>query len=175
MGLPVVKESCCGCTLETGAKIIGYVHLILSLMGLLMIGVILGSILTDESIQKSDKPVLPTAVPPDERLFISYELSVAFAIFLPLAPAVVGILSLFLLIGTKKKNSYLLLPWLIGVGLLIITYILFLLLFVFFYFYRGRLNNHFVSVTIKTCVFTYCFIVVYSYFKELREKRTEPV
>ncbi|XP_039294120.1 uncharacterized protein LOC111054046 [Nilaparvata lugens] len=76
---------------------------ILSLMGLLMIGVILGSILTDESIQKSDKPVLPTAVPPDERLFISYELSVAFAIFLPLAPAVVGILSLFLLIGTKKR------------------------------------------------------------------------
>ncbi|RZF35856.1 hypothetical protein LSTR_LSTR011711 [Laodelphax striatellus] len=168
--------SCCGCTLETGAKIIGYVHLILSLMGLLMIGVILGTILTDDSLAKSDKQAsLPTAIPPDERLFISHELSVAFAIFLPLAPAVVGVLSLFLLIGAKKKNSYLLLPWLIGVGLLIITYILFLLLFIFYYLYRGRLNNHFVSITIKTCVFTYCFVIVYSYFKELREERTEPI
>ncbi|XP_075233248.1 uncharacterized protein LOC142331313 [Lycorma delicatula] len=174
MGLPTVKESCCGCALETGTKIIGYVHLILSCVLFLFVGTVAATILGEGTdVETSTVSPVPTELPKNETMVFgkvtSHQFGLVVSAFIALAPAVVGISSLLLLIGAKKKMPYLLLPWLVGMTVLILTYMGLLLIFLFILCTDGSLDKHFISVFTKIGVSCYCYLVVYSFYKELRD------
>lgn len=177
MVLPTVKESCCGCALETGTKIIGYVHLILSCVLFLFFGTVISTILSEnpDFETSTESPIATEPSRTDNNIFLgkvtSRQFGLVVSAFIALAPALVGILSLLLLIGAKKKMPFLLLPWLAGMTFLILIYMGLLILFLIILFTDGSLDKHFVSVFIKIGVCCYCYLVVYSFFRELRDEK----
>ncbi|XP_075232576.1 uncharacterized protein LOC142330973 [Lycorma delicatula] len=151
MGEPILKESCCGCTLEVGSKIIAWFNIVfLTIASLIFVIVII--IFTTVSSDNKD-------LPPEFR-HISAAVIVVVGIILVFSLLIV----VFFIVGVYKKRPGYMLPWLILTGIGLVLSVLVLLVYIFNIGINLALLQQIVTLAIRT----YLFLVVYSYYQELK-------
>ncbi|KAF6212075.1 hypothetical protein GE061_012595 [Apolygus lucorum] len=153
---PSTSSCCCGCSLETGCKIIGWVQTIVSGIGLVLYVIILVSF------------ALLITVSPGASIF-----GILITIISGLTYVGIFLLGLYLLSGVYHDDANKLKIWLYGnVILLSVHAVLFILDLIGSIFTLGLMIGPLLSTLIWMCVTVYCIAVVKS-FRDERSRQPE--
>ncbi|XP_014286216.1 uncharacterized protein [Halyomorpha halys] len=153
--VPVVEKSCCGCSLETGAKIIGFVHIFI--IGGLFLAVFIFHII-DEYRRYNRGSVIyndtfNAAFFRDEFLQMTIFGNVAF--------------SACLLYGTYKRDSVFFEPWLVLKTTIIVLGIFNIGIYIVVRAIGHKTIDMFLQL-FNVALESYMFIVVYSLYKQVK-------
>ncbi|CAH1389782.1 unnamed protein product [Nezara viridula] len=163
--IPRLRQSFCGCTLETSSMIIAWLGVLGSAFQLLLGACLFGvfyDYMCDEMIKKdmSDQQ-LETAM-----LSIRVSAAVMFVIY----SASLAI-DTMLLVGIHKKNHCLMTPWIILCGAGCALGMLAVVITFFAAFVYGGLLVIVFLLGPPVAFGVYCFLVVYSYYAQIKEER----
>ncbi|XP_077300668.1 uncharacterized protein LOC143921296 [Arctopsyche grandis] len=157
MGLPQLNTFCCGCTLKTGAIIVGVVDAIWVII-MLIVSILVSVVLNDPSIDT-------TTETGDEQTL--YSMFVAYSVF----SAIYLIMAIMLIVGASKNSPNCLIPWLGYVFAYIIVYLVGAIINSISYFSLGNVGaacSFIISGILGISLQFYFFLVVYSLYRLLK-------
>jgi hypothetical protein len=175
MGLPIMKEFCCGISIKKGALIIGYSGLLLTLLSIIPLGVDAPDF-KDYIIRELNKS---THANMDDILQAADEVfNICYGIIFTLIGLSL-LIGLLLVIGIHKNNRCCMYPWLIlsGIGCILLIFcsiLLTLILPVSFFagdsrevFSSTQKFSAFCATITNTIINCYMFLIVYAHFKSI--------
>ncbi|CAG9773983.1 unnamed protein product [Ceutorhynchus assimilis] len=154
----VLKRCCCCGSLRTGALVSGASAIILSIVTIIIIALVMCDILNIQIRMIVLDSILPT-------LAIQIILIINFCFTI--------ILSICLIIGILKRNFYLMMPWVILGGMLIVGLLVSVLVTSINFYTEGTPNGNFngtlwlVLGLIVFVIYTYMWLVTFSFFYQV--------
>ncbi|XP_046667002.1 uncharacterized protein LOC124358748 isoform X1 [Homalodisca vitripennis] len=148
--IPILKECCCGCSLKTGSMIIGFITLVLA------------SVLTF---------IAASALVHHDYVILVQDssLDTIMEVALLVVRALQAAFSLLLIIATHREQAVMILPWLV-ISLIAILLEGTSLGIMLSHLAVGEINSRIFSMATHVSVTGYFIFVVFSYFREIRNK-----
>jgi len=160
MGVPQLDSCCCGCSLKTGTKIIGWISLVMSVIMVIILGSGLAALYYIE-----DHPDQST--PASKEIMDHLPALKALTMFMIAVHVLGGILGFILLLGAyQNKANYVLLWVIVALTSVIIEVALNLVQMIAMY-----QSTNFLTL-ITSLVDVYFILVVYSFYREIRNVST---
>uniref|UniRef100_A0A1B6KGW0 Uncharacterized protein n=1 Tax=Graphocephala atropunctata TaxID=36148 RepID=A0A1B6KGW0_9HEMI len=156
MGIPQLNSCCCGCSLQTGTKIIGWISLVANILTAIMFGAGLVAIYYVEDHQEN-------LTPEQKKILEHLPALKAISILLIVVHVVGCVLSLILLLGVYQKKAKMVLIWvLIALTCALIEQLVNIIQIFTLYQAANLYNIVFFLVDI------YFILVVYSFYREIQ-------
>uniref|UniRef100_A0A1B6CXA8 G-protein coupled receptors family 1 profile domain-containing protein n=1 Tax=Clastoptera arizonana TaxID=38151 RepID=A0A1B6CXA8_9HEMI len=145
---PMLKECCCGCSLNTGSMIIGYISLISTLI---LAGVTSTNIYNAEHSSKIG--------------FIETAIQISIVV----VNILIAIASLLLIIGTHRRQSGYIIPWLVA-AIITVPVDCVSLGIMLGKLAIGVFNPKVYALFSHVSITIYFFFVVFSYYREIKNQ-----
>jgi len=147
----MLRQCCCGCSLKTGAIILGVLNIIGGVWNLIS-GIMAASV-SDYFDEDTKKVLVPVGA--------------VLAVF----GAILVLVSICLIIGAQKGNPVLLVPWMVFVIVFLVANTVLYIVYAVQYFAINDTTNgagNIIAAIIYLLLQTYFLLVVYSLYRELK-------
>ncbi|XP_046665522.1 uncharacterized protein LOC124357620 isoform X2 [Homalodisca vitripennis] len=156
MSVPQLDSCCCGCSLKTGSKIIGWISMIANIVLVIILGLALAGLYYIE--EHRDK-----LTPEHKDVLDHLSIKKSAAIMMIIIHVIGCILSLILLIGVYQQKAKLVLTWvLISLTCALIEQLI--IIFKLFTVYQAEDIGYIIWFLFRL----YFFLVVYSFYREIQ-------
>uniref|UniRef100_A0A1B6G5D3 Uncharacterized protein n=1 Tax=Cuerna arida TaxID=1464854 RepID=A0A1B6G5D3_9HEMI len=156
MSIPQLNSCCCGCSLKTGSKIIGWLSMIASIASLIMFGLALAGLYYIEEH--------PEKVTPENKEIFDHLPALKAAAIMMIIVHIIGcILSFILLMGVYQQKAKLVLIWVMVALTCAIIAQLVNIVQLFALYQPANIGN-----IIWFLLDLYFILVVYSFYREIQ-------